>query len=164
MARASSTELHIGFTLETPGPHADVFVVSSFDGGRTFRAPIRVSTAAPGETLHRNPVVFALADGALYAAYERVLLDGTVEVRANRSLDHGATWLPADILIGTVAATKASSYIPAVAIGAYPGGVVLVTWTDGDFGYSSRSVDSGARPQGLPCTPLHRTDTVRRDS
>ncbi|MCU0223379.1 MAG: MopE-related protein [Acidobacteria bacterium] len=142
IARASSSELHVGFAWGPGGPNTDIYFSSSRNGGVSFGAPVRVSTTPPGSTRHDHPVAAALADGRVFVAYARALADGSLEMRCNRSLDHGATWLPTDVLLGTAPAQFFFYGVPSPSIVAYSDGTVLVAWSDGTDVYLSRSIDS----------------------
>ena len=113
------------------GSHGgDIFFARSEDGGRSFSAPVNLSTSIEGDgkgqfhadRWHNGSLDLALsADGALYASWTE--FEGALWVR--RSVDGGKTFSERRRING---ATPARG--PALAVGSQ--GIVHVGWAEGD--------------------------------
>ena len=121
----------------------------STDGGRSFGdhdvAPdslARSSSPAPG--LATMPALAVDHDGRAYVAWED-RRSGERDIYFARSLDGGASWLPA-LRVDSDPAGTGISYHPQIV--AWAGGTVLVCWWDERDGlsdvYVRRSTDGGA--------------------
>ena len=153
----------------TPGPShsplpfsADVMLVGTNDGGRTWSAPAAVFRGAPNQAFVGNQIA-VLPDGTLVDTAQLLvdsgLRDARTEIGVLRSMDGGQSW-SAPIVAATVPGSdvidprtkrpiRAGWAIPAIAADPATGRVYLV-WTDGRFAGGgpgiaiSSSADDGA--------------------
>jgi hypothetical protein len=113
----------------------DKFVMfrRSEDGGKSWEPDKRVNTQATSFL----PSVAADPDGAIYAAWtdERKL---GFKIFFNRSLDHGATWLPDDVLVEGLAAKFGTAISVDVASDGHGG--VLIVWEENSSSAGGRRV------------------------
>jgi hypothetical protein len=121
----------------------DVLFQRSLDGGRTWLpGPVRLDTDPAGEAPSEGPVPFAEGDLVCVAWIDG--RDGEADVRVNRSLDAGTTWLESDLRLDTDPPGASASTAAAIA-GA--GMRVAVVWRDerdGGAGVrANRSLDGG---------------------
>ncbi len=108
----------------TGGVH-DVFVQRSLDRGTTWPvAPTRLDTDVPGAADSQSPHLAASASSAFVVWSE--FRNGDSDIYMNRTSDHGATWLAADVKIDN-AATGISSGDTQIAAS---GSSVYVTYQD----------------------------------
>ena len=120
----------------------DKFVLfrRSADGGVQW-APARTLSS---DTTPFVPAIAADGDGAVYVAWSDERGSG-LNVYFNRSLDHGATWLPHDVLIEPPE-TRGRSAL-SVAVVSDGAGRVVVVWEDemkgGRLVYATASRDKG---------------------
>ncbi|MEM7201155.1 MAG: sialidase family protein [Planctomycetota bacterium] len=128
---------------DTRNGNGDVFCNYSRDRGTTWLAQdVRLDTNAPGATPSAE-VQIAASDDAVYVTW-RELRGSEADVYLNRSLDGGATWLPADVRLDTDPAGSAASFAPQIVA---TGPHVYVVWQDFRNGlsniYLNRSPDAG---------------------
>ena len=121
----------------------DIYGVRSVDGGRTFGANVRINTDPPGAAFADQPRL--ATDGTTVYAVWTDSRDGRTDIRSNRSLDYGATWLGSDVRLDTDVAGSANSEVPNLAAA---GGEVVVVWQDSRSGapdvHCNLSTDGGA--------------------
>jgi hypothetical protein len=147
VATDSAGRVYGVFASHSPGRYADVFVRRSDDGGYAFGDTVRVSTSAPGTLAAFNPQIEALADGHVFVAFKETDASGATRILFNRSTDFGATWLPADEVLGAVTLNGSlgtGSPHPEFQLTAEDGGRVFVLWSDGTDLWLARSDDFGA--------------------
>jgi hypothetical protein len=103
------------------------------DGGNTWEPDKRVNTEATSFL----PSVATDPDGAIYAAWtdERKL---GFKIFFNRSLDHGATWLPDDVLVEGLDAKFGTAISVDVASDGHGG--VLIVWEENSNDIGGRRV------------------------
>ncbi|MDJ0520758.1 MAG: sialidase family protein [Planctomycetota bacterium] len=78
----------------------DIHFNRSLDAGATWLAQdVRLDTDLPGVAASREPVI-CCAGSKVYVAWSDKR-DGTWDIRFNRSLDGGSSWLPDDVRIDT---------------------------------------------------------------
>ena len=121
----------------------DIYFNRSLDGGATWLATdVRLDTDAPGAAISAQPRIAASGSAVYVVWYDH--RNGLEDIYFNRSLDGGATWLAADVGIGTDVPGAASSWSPEIAAS---GSTVYVTWSDGRNGstdiFFNRSSDGG---------------------
>ena len=122
----------------------DIFANVSRDGGATWLASdVRLDTDAAGAAQSSDPEVEM--DGARVFVAWSDFRDGSADIRTNRSLDGGTTWLATDVRVDTDVAGADTSIRPQVRCS---GNYVYVTWIDrrdgnGDVRFN-RSTDQGA--------------------
>ena len=121
----------------------DVYFNRSLDAGRTWLSDdVRLDTDLVGTGGSREPVI-GCKGGEVYVAWydDR---DGDWDVRFNRSVDAGTTWLADDVRIDRGPATT-NARLPEIAC---EGDRVYVVWTDDRMGgtevHATRSIDRGA--------------------
>jgi hypothetical protein len=121
----------------------DVRFNRSTDAGTTWLPlDVRLDSGPAGGAASLEPRI-ARAGARLYVVWED-LRDGLGDVYFNRSVDGGATWLPADVRLDTDAPGSGASHTPRVAC---EGDLVLVAWADARSGETdvrvNRSTDGG---------------------
>ncbi len=122
---------------------SSVFLRHSSDGGATWNPfDVRVERKAP-RTSDSTVPRFAVVGEAVFVVWEDYR-DGDGDVYFNRSLDGGATWLPADRRLDTDEPGASASLTPEIAT---DGTHVFVVWSDyrslrGDI-FVNRSEDGG---------------------
>jgi hypothetical protein len=125
----------------------DIYFNRSLDGGASWLATdMRLDTDLPG-TAHSQSQQIAASGDSVYVVWQdsRFSTGGAVfDIHFNRSLDRGATWLPADIQLETDSPGLHNSSSPQIAAS---GDSVYVTWQEERDGrvdiHFSRSLDSG---------------------
>jgi hypothetical protein len=127
------------------GPHSDIYLAVSGNGGYSFTAPQRVSAGVAGQQRCDAPSVAATPDGGVYVVYRA---DG--QLRFNASTDFGASWPGTDILLGDVAGASVPAWgLPGpvetaeLDIEALSGGTVHVAWSDATDARVATSVNYG---------------------
>ena len=123
----------------------DVYFNRSSDAGATWlAADVRLDLgSAPGSGFSACPVI-AVSGSSVYVVWAEVR-GGLADIYFNRSLDGGATWLPAAVRLDVGSAPGAGlSLEPRLAAA---GSNVYVTWSDARAGqsdiYFNRSLDAG---------------------
>jgi len=133
---------------DNPGPiltSRDIWFNRSLDGGNTWLpADVRINTSVPAGTIFTEFPDLSASGLSVYAVWDDGRLPPTVHF--NRSLDGGATWLPADVQVSTPPPMSFGSVdVPRVAS---TGPLVLATWADSRSGrfdiHYNCSFDSGA--------------------
>jgi hypothetical protein len=124
---------------------SDIFVRTSPDGGVSWSATdTRLDTDTAGSHASELPSVAADAAGNVYVAWQDVRDGVAYDVYANRSRDHGASWLPRDLRVDRDPFPH-DSLAPTVL--ALPGGAAAIVWQDVRWGlpnvYASQSADAG---------------------
>src|SRR5262249_14586065 len=125
----------------------DVYLNLSHDSGATWLpVDLRLDvSSAPGTTDALDPAL-AVSGSSVYATWRDGLNAIPSDIEFNRSLDGGATWLPADVRldVGDPPHANFSRYPEPAA----SGGSVFVAWMDERDGlddiYVNRSLDGGA--------------------
>jgi len=120
----------------------DVYFSRSLDGGAEWSASEkRLDTDPPGAASSNVPQIAADGD-RVYVAWEDTR-SGLSEVRFNRSVDAGATWLAADVRLDAATPDGSSFRVDVAA----SGGRVWVVWQDDQAGeediYLNLSEDAG---------------------
>jgi hypothetical protein len=141
VATDGASHVYHAFAANTTGPYADLWVAASADQGRTFAAPRRIGGPVAGAQIANLPQLRAFADGRVYVLY---FLDFIPErqIRFNRSLDFGANWSPADVLIDTYA--PFNDFLDVTGFAALADGTVYVVWSTQDNIYFVKSTNGGA--------------------
>ena len=104
----------------------DIRMNRSTDGGATWlAADVRLDTDGAGTHGSSAPVVACDVAGVVVAWEDA--RDGSTDIRANASSDHGATWLASDLRLDTDALGSAPSTAPSLAM---RGSTVLAVWQD----------------------------------
>ncbi len=124
----------------------DIYVRASTDGGATWAGrDLRLDTDAAGSHASEEPSVAADDAGNVYVAWQDVRTGTSYDIYSNRSTDHGATWLTADVRVDTEMFMQDSIHPTVLAL---PSRNVAVVWEDRRWGlptpYSNRSTDAGA--------------------
>ena len=107
----------------------DIYARSSTDGGATWSSATRLNTNAAGTSRNQSIHAAAQADG-VFVAWEDNRA-GHEDVRFQRSLDGGSTWLGADLALQTTAPGASRSLQPRVAVDGTGVGVVWFDDRDG---------------------------------
>ena len=122
---------------------ADIFFTKSFDGARTWSAPIRVNNDAGG-ALQQEPSIFVDHNRAIYIAWTDYRI-GAADVYFSKSTDLGLSF-SANVRVNDVTANAQSQ--PDLAVDST--GLVHVVWTDlrnvpgtGPDIYYANSTDGG---------------------
>lgn len=143
--------VYAAFVATDPGPHSDIYVRSSLDGGHTFGPPVLASGVPAGTRINSYPVVAATPDGKVYLAYESQdpsLSGGAKQLRFNVSSDFGGTWGSSDTLLADLVEYANGHYgfyySPATQVRAVNGGTAFVSYSDGDDVFLARTSDGGA--------------------
>ena len=121
----------------------DIYFNRSLNSGTTWlSSDVRLNRDPVGSSQSRRPQV-AAAGLSVYVAWEHSPFDSG-DVRFNRSLDGGTTWLGSDVQLNTDPTGAVSSNLPQIAAS---GSNVYVTWLDNRNGhgdvYFNRSLDGG---------------------
>lgn len=114
----------------------DVYFNRSLDAGDTWlAADVRLDTDGPGESDSVLPRIAARGDEVWVVWQDE--RDGEPDIRLNRSVDAGATWLEGDVRLDTDAPGDAASLRPRIGASA---DVVAVIWQDArDGAYDIRA-------------------------
>ncbi len=121
----------------------DIYFTRSVDGGASFSADLRLDTDTPGAASSDSPSISCAGDQVVVAWGDN--RSGNADIRANRSLDGGVTWMAADVRVDRApGATQA--YEPQVCRN---GDIIYVIWQDQRNGsaydvYFNRSTTSGS--------------------
>ncbi len=124
----------------------DIYLRFSTDGGVSWSGrDVRLDTDTAGAHASEEPSVSADTDGNVYVAWQDVRTGTSYDIYSNRSTDHGATWLSADVRVDTEMFNQ-DSIRPTVL--ALPSRTAAVVWEDRRWGlptpYANRSTDAGA--------------------
>ncbi|MFQ5599994.1 MAG: sialidase family protein [Candidatus Krumholzibacteriia bacterium] len=125
------------------GSHTQIFLASSNRYGSTWKPRFHyLNHSRDGD--RGRPQLSTGATGEVYVLWEDTR-DGPVHLYFNRSLDGGATWLPADLRINTGTGSPSRVSVPALASDRQAN--VHVVWRDEREGfeafYANRSRDRG---------------------
>lgn len=121
----------------------DVYFTRSIDGGMSWQAPdVRLDTDASGTAQSLAPQMVTSGKSVFVTWHDD--RNGNSDLYFNRSLDGGATWLPADVRLDTDGAGSAASINPQIAVS---DSSIFVVWHDYRNGsldiYFNRSLDDG---------------------
>ena len=154
LATASDDEgrVFVAFTAIDSGPHPDLFVARSGDGGYSFEPPLRIGHGAPGALVHRDPRV-AVEGNNVYVAFAWYEAGtGLLHVGWRASNDLGVTW-PHEVEIGSFPwenwiwpYSKPNNYepdLPSIAIATWPAGMLYVAYNDDVNAVFAASSDGG---------------------
>ncbi len=150
---ASGDHLYVAWYDRRAGD-TDVYFNRSLDGGVHWRrTDVRLDTDLPGAASSNVPVI--ACDGDRVVVLWEDTRGGLSQVRANRSLDAGLTWLGEDVRLDDGTGPDGSSLEVSVA---EQGDLVYAAWQDDRNGaddvYFARSTDAGAT-----WSPDRRLDT-----
>ncbi|MBI2898169.1 MAG: DUF4114 domain-containing protein [Deltaproteobacteria bacterium] len=144
LAADGADGVFVAWETQLPDRSRRIYVASSRNEGGAFDPPDRVDTNPDAVPLATTPSIAAPAGGDVFVAW-RDTRDGEPDIRFNRSLDGGVTWLGADVRLDTDLPGDAASIQPQVA--ADPSGNVVVVWSDERNGvfdvFAQRSTDGG---------------------
>jgi hypothetical protein len=139
------SRVYVAMAPIATGPHSDIYVSASSDGGYTIPAPQRISGGTAGQQPIDAPRLAATVDGSVYAAYRA---DGAL--RFNASTNGGISWFASDIQLGNLSSASWSVWsLPEPItysefdLAATSGGAVHVAWSDGTGVHVATSTDYG---------------------
>ena len=113
-----------------PGQESDIYFNYSTDGAATWsQNEIRLDTDPLANA--SSDVEMACSGANVYVCWEDAR-DGFRDIRLNRSLDHGVTWLAQDVRLDSGPAGSAASQDPEICAS---GDHVFVTWFDARNGH-----------------------------
>lgn len=146
LAADGASHVYTAFPAVTTGPQTDILVAGSADGGRSFGAPIRVGSTPAGTRVSLLPELRAFSDGKVYLVYMSDNPGAGRQIRFNRSIDFGASWLASDIVLATL--VHPAGYFehydwPGTVLEALSDGTVYVAWSDGANVFLARSTNAG---------------------
>jgi len=147
-------QVFVAFTALDTGPHPDLFVARSDDGGYTFGTPTRIGHGAPGAFVHRDPIV-AMYGSNVYVGFS--WFDGGTAMRHiawRASNDLGASW-PHEVDLGSFSWIGGNGTqwpynvgvvdnVPTLNIAAWSDSLVYAAYTDGANVLFAASTDAGA--------------------
>lgn len=141
---AAGTSVYVTWEDDRNAAARGVFFNRSLDGGATWLpGDVQVNDGPPTNAA-QAPAIAAAGD-AVFVVWEDSR-NGSLDVYCDRSLDHGATWLPNDVRLDAGGFFGGDSRHPEVAVS---GTSVFATWDDNrnrgssDI-YFNRSLDAGA--------------------
>lgn len=149
IAVGSLGEIHIAFESFVPESDlGDIYVVSSFDSGRTFRNPVRVDDAPSGMASY-YPEIEVASDGTLYVAWYDTR-NGGHDVYVASSRDAGRSFSE-DCIVNDITGAhfppgmrRSGDMHPTLGTG--PAGTLYVAWPSGITWsgiWADRSTDYG---------------------
>ena len=139
-----ASRVYVAFEQNTSATNVDdMYVNASTDGGLTWMPQsVRIDTDAAFAAESDDPAI--ACDGEKVYVVWQDDRDGSLDIRFNRSLDGGQTWLPSDVRLDTDVAGAANSVDAVISVDSPR---VYVVWQDDRNGgtdvYLNASTDDG---------------------